>query len=149
MPGNLANAAQNGVMPYALCTAFSESREYVQLQTQYHDGAIQRSQLAQTSRRTFSLSQRLTAALAIALKAFWDTQQGGAVPFVFYNLIEGNYDPTGNSTQGRYTSGSRGAGRKTAASPAPTFRSCSWSKSHNPCPTQSAASRCRRSSAPV
>jgi hypothetical protein len=25
------------------------------------------------------------------------------VPFVFYNLIEGAYDPTGNSTQGRYT----------------------------------------------
>jgi len=45
----------------------------------------------------------LTAALAIALKAFWDNQQGGAVPFVFYNLIEGSYDPTGNSTQGRYT----------------------------------------------
>jgi len=103
MPGNLQQAAPNGVMPYALCTAFSESREYAQLQTQYHDGAIQRSQLAQTSRRTFSLSQRLTAALAIALKAFWDTQQGGASPFVFYNLIEGAYDPTGNSTQGRYT----------------------------------------------
>jgi len=90
-------------MPYALCSAFSESREYAQLQMQYHDGAIQRSQLAQTSRHTFWLSQRLTAALAIALKGFWDNQQGGAVPFVFYNLIEGSYDPTGNSTQGRYT----------------------------------------------
>jgi hypothetical protein len=103
MPGNLQQAAPDGVMPYALCTAFSESREYVQLQTQYHDGAIQRSQLAQTSRRTFALSQRLTGAMAIALKAFWDAQQGGASPFVFYNLIEGAYDPTGNSTQGRYT----------------------------------------------
>jgi hypothetical protein len=103
MPGNLLNATPSGVMPYALCTAFSESREYVQLQTQYHDGAIQRSQLAQTSRHTFSLSQRLTAALAIALKTFWDSQQGGTVPFVFYNLIEASYDATGNSTQGRYT----------------------------------------------
>lgn len=103
MPGNLSNAVPSGVMPYALCTAFSESREYVQLQTQYHDGAIQRSQLAQTSRRTFSLSQRLTAALASALKTFWDSQQGGAVPFVFYNMIEGSYDSTGNSTRGRYT----------------------------------------------
>lgn len=103
MPGSIQGAAPNGVMPYGLCTAFSESREYVQLQTLYHDGAIQRSQLAQTSRRTFSMSQRLTAALAIALKAFWDSQQGGAAPFVFYNLIEGTYDPTGNATQGRYT----------------------------------------------
>jgi hypothetical protein len=103
MPGNIQNAEPNGVMPYALCSAFSESREYAQLQTQYHDGAVQRSQLAQTSRHTFSLSQRLTAALAIALKAFWDNQQGGTVPFVFYNLIEGTYDPTGNSTPGRYT----------------------------------------------
>lgn len=66
MPGNFANAVPNGVMPYALCTAFAETREYVQLQTQYHDGAIQRSQLAQTSRHTFALSQRLTAALVIA-----------------------------------------------------------------------------------
>jgi len=109
VPGSIQNAVPSGVMPYALCTAFSEAREYVQLQTQYHDGAIQRSQLAQTSRRTFSLAQRLTAALAIALKAFWDNQQGGAVPFVFYNLIEGSYDPTGNSTQGRYTVRFQGA----------------------------------------
>lgn len=25
------------------------------------------------------------------------------MPFVFYNLLEGANDPTGNSTQGRYT----------------------------------------------
>jgi len=103
MPGNIDNAAPNGVMPYALCTAFAESREYVQIQSQYHDGTIERSQLAQTSRHTFTLAQRLTAAQVIALKAFWDSQLGGVVPFVFYNLIEGTYDPTGNSTAGRYT----------------------------------------------
>jgi len=90
-------------MPYALCTAFSESREYAQLQAQYHDGTTERSQLAQTSRKAFKLAKRLTATLAITLKAFWDGQQGGVVPFLFYNLAEGTYDPTGNSTQGRYT----------------------------------------------
>ncbi|HZU27488.1 MAG TPA: hypothetical protein VFA04_18310, partial [Bryobacteraceae bacterium] len=74
-----------------------------QLQAQYHDGTIERSQLAQTSRRTFKLAQRLTATRVAALKAFWDGQQGGVVPFLFYNLAEGAYDPTGNSTQGRYT----------------------------------------------
>lgn len=36
-------------------------------------------------------------------KTFWDTQQGGATPFVFYNVIEGPYESTGNSTPGRYT----------------------------------------------
>lgn len=103
MPDNIQNAVPSGVMPYALCTAFSESREYVQLQTQYHDGTIQRSQLVSTSRRTFKVSQRLNATKAAALKTFWDGQQGGVVPFVFYNLIEGTYDPTGNSVTGRYT----------------------------------------------
>ncbi len=62
-----------------------------------------RAQLAQTSRKTFKLGQRLTPARVAALKAFWDGQQGGVVPFLFYNLAEGAYDPTGNSTQGRYT----------------------------------------------
>ncbi len=103
MPGSVQNATPSGVMPYALCTAFSESREYPQLQAQYHDGTIERSQLAQTSRRTFKLAQRLTATRVAALKAFWDGQQGGVVPFLFYNLAEGAYDPTGNSAQGRYT----------------------------------------------
>ena len=103
MPGNVAGAVPSGVMPYALCTAFSESREYAQLQAQYHDGTVQRSQLASTSRRTFKVAQRLNATKAAALKTFWDGQQGGVVPFVFYNLIEGTYDPTGNSATGRYT----------------------------------------------
>lgn len=90
-------------MPYALCTAFSESREYAQLQAQYHDGTTERSQLAASSRRTFKVSQRLNATKAAALKTFWDGQQGGVVPFAFYNLIEGTYDPSGNSSTGRYT----------------------------------------------
>jgi len=103
MPDSIQNAAPSGVMPYALCTAFSESREFAQLQAQYHDGTTERSQLAQTSRKAFKLAQRLTAVRAIALKTFWDGQQGGVVPFLFYNLAEGAYDATGNSTQGRYT----------------------------------------------
>ena len=103
MPGNVQVASPSGVMPYALCAAFTESREYVQLQAQYHDGTVERSQLASTSRRTFKVSQRLDATKAAALKTFWDGQQGGVVPFLFYNLIEGAYDATGNSVTGRYT----------------------------------------------
>jgi hypothetical protein len=74
MPGNVASAVLNGVIPYAICTAFTESREYAQLQAQYHDGTVQRSQLATSSRRTFKLSQRLNATNAAALKTFWDQQ---------------------------------------------------------------------------
>jgi hypothetical protein len=113
MPSNIQNAAPSGVMPYTLCTAFSESREYAQIQALYHDGTTERSQLAQTSRKTFKLGQRLTAARAAALKTFWDAQQGGVVPFVVYNLAEGSYDPTGNSTQGRYTVVFRGSWSQT------------------------------------
>src|ERR1035438_9419923 len=98
-------------MPLSLCTAFTELREYAQLQNQYHDGTIQRSQLAQTSRRTFRLSKRLSASVLSALYSFWVSQKGGLTPFAFYNPFEvaagqqigGNYDPTGNSTQGRVT----------------------------------------------
>ena len=111
MPGNLQQAAPNGVMPQSLCTAFTELREYAQLQGQYHDGTIQRSQLAQTSRRTFRLSKRLNASMLSGLYNFWVSQNGGLTPFAFYNPFDvaagqqvgSNYDPTGNSTQGRVT----------------------------------------------
>lgn len=79
MPGNLVQSEPNGVMPASLCTAFTELREYAQLQNQYHDGTIQRSQLAQTSRRTFRLSKRLSASLLSALYSFWASQNGGLI----------------------------------------------------------------------
>jgi hypothetical protein len=111
MPGNIENAAPNGVMPESLCTAFTEIREYAQLQNQYHDGTIQRSQLAQSSRRTFRLSKRLNAPELATLYNFWVAQNGGLTPFIFYNPFEvlagqqigSNYDPTGNNPQGQVT----------------------------------------------
>jgi hypothetical protein len=117
MPGNLQSASPNGVMPASLSTAFTESREYAQLQNQYRDGTIQRSQLAQTSRRTFMLSKRLSATDLSTLSGFWAARKGGLMPFAFYNpfdvasgqQIGSNYDPTGNSTQGRVTVVFRGA----------------------------------------
>lgn len=103
-------------MPFSLCTAFTELREYVELQNQYHDGTVQRSQLAQTSRRTFRLSKRLSASALLALYNFWVSQNGGLTPFAFYNPLDvaagqqigSNYDPTGNNTQGRVTVAFRG-----------------------------------------
>jgi hypothetical protein len=109
MPGNLTQSEPNGVMPASLCTAFTELREYAQLQNQFHDGTVQRSQLAKTSRRTFRLNKRLNASMLASLYAFWVSQNGGFTPFAFYNPFEvasgqqigSNYDPAGNSTQGR------------------------------------------------
>ncbi len=108
MPGSLQTAAPNGVLPQNLCTAFAEERALLQLQSGYHDGTIHRSQLAQISRRTFKLAKRLTATDLATLKSFFDARQGGLVPFLFYNPwdatpVGSNYDPTGNSTTGRYT----------------------------------------------
>jgi len=116
MPGNILSAAPNGVMPASLCTAFTELREYAQLQNQYHDGTIQRSQLARPSRRTFQLSKRLNASALAALYNFLVSQNGGLTPFAFYNpfdvlagqQIGSNYDSTGASTQGRLTVAFRG-----------------------------------------
>jgi hypothetical protein len=111
MPGNIQAAFPNGVMPFTLCTGFTESREYVELQNQYRDGTIQRSQLAQTSRRTFRLNKRLSASALSALYSFLVSQSYGSTPFLFYNPFDvaagqeigSNYDSSGNNKQGRVT----------------------------------------------
>lgn len=111
MPGNLIQSEPDGVMPLSLCTAFIEVREYIQVQNQYHDGTVHRSQLAQTSRRTFRLSKRLNASALASLYNFWDSQNAGLRPFAFYDpfdvqsgqQIGSNFDPTGNNTRGRVT----------------------------------------------
>jgi hypothetical protein len=119
MPGSVANAVPVGVLPASLCTAFLEVRAFEALQNQYHDGTLETGQLAQSSRKTFKLSQRLSAVrpspLVLSplelLKAFWEAHNGGMVPFAYYNPFEpisgqpigSNYDPTGASTVGRYT----------------------------------------------
>lgn len=112
MPENIQQSASSGVMPYALCTAFSEWREYAQLQAQYHDGTTERSQLASPRAAPSSLRSGYPPRAHSALKAFWDSRQGSAMPFVFYNLIEGAYDPTGNSSTGRYTVAFKAPGRR-------------------------------------
>ena len=111
MPGNLVAPSPNGVMPATLCTAFTEQREYVQLQNQYHDGTVQRAQLAQTSRRAFRMAKRLSVAALSAIYDFWVSQNAGLCPFTFYDpfdvadgeQIGSNYDATGVNAQGRLT----------------------------------------------
>ena len=110
MPGNLIQAAPSTVMPLSLCTAFTELREYAGLQSAYHDGTIHRLQLAQTSRKTWRQTKRLSATLLAALASFYAGLNGGLMPFLYYSPFDvasgqepgSNYDPTGANTQGRY-----------------------------------------------
>jgi len=85
------------------CAKGGECTRSAQLQNQYHDGAAQRSQLAHTSRLTFTfwLSKRLSASLLSARCSFWVSQNAGPTPFVLHNpfdvasgqQIGGNYVP--------------------------------------------------------
>jgi len=100
-------------MPQNLCTAFTESRAFPMLSAPYHDGEIERGLIqdgvnAPASLRSWKLTQRLTSAQVSALQTFFEGQNGGLVPFYWYNPLEGspigsNYDSTGTSTTGRHT----------------------------------------------
>jgi hypothetical protein len=45
----------------------------------------------------------MTSANLVILKAFWDSVEGGMKSLWFYNVFEGSYDSSGDSTLGRYT----------------------------------------------
>lgn len=116
MPGNVALAQPVGVLPRSLSTAFSESRIYPILQSQYHDDSIQRSIIQDginlpVALRMWKLSKRLSAPAILALRTFWEQHDGGMVPFYFYDPfgsvpgmpIGSNFDETGSLIEGRVT----------------------------------------------
>jgi hypothetical protein len=77
------------------------------LENRYHDSTVERQKLAETPRRVFRLSKRLTAAQLVTLRELYDLY-GPLLPFLFYNPwdatpVGSNYDPTGNGVVGRYT----------------------------------------------
>jgi hypothetical protein len=116
MPGNLAVAAPSGVLPKSLCTAFTETHVYPLLVEQYHDGSTERSLIfdgvnTPTEIRTWKLSKKLNDAAIAVLLAFFEGQEGGLIPFYFYDPYEpvpgqpigSNWDPTGAAVEGRHT----------------------------------------------
>jgi hypothetical protein len=105
MPGSVENAAPTTVLPWALCRAFSHSREYAVLDNEYKNGESQRCKLVETSRKSWELSRRLTPTLLATLRAFFDARKGPQEPFFFYDPWDSGftYDPTGVQTLGRYT----------------------------------------------
>lgn len=108
MPGSVNNAVAVGVLPQALCTAFTERRDWASRVNEYHDGSRQSTAQVSTPRRSWGLRQRLIATVLETLYTFYLAHQHAA--FYFYNpkepatgqAVGSNYDATGVSTQGRY-----------------------------------------------
>jgi phage-related protein len=107
MPGSVENAAPTTVLPESLCRAFSHSRAYPIIENEYRNGESQRSALATTSRKKWTLRKRLTPTQLQALRNFYDARNGTHEPFYFYDPYDANprfsYDPTGAAATGRYT----------------------------------------------
>jgi hypothetical protein len=104
MPGNVTPPAPVGVMPFGLCSAFSEEMRIESNVNAYSDGSSDRGALALNARHFFRLTRPVTAAQYTALRSFF--QQHPADPFYFYNLRETvppwTWDPSGNNPSGRY-----------------------------------------------
>jgi hypothetical protein len=106
MPASILNAAPTAVLPPHLCTAFSHSRAYPVLVNEYRDGEVQRSLQAETSRKQWTQTRRLSTSELSELRAFYFARSGPTEPFYFYDPFETTpkfyYDPTGGSETGRY-----------------------------------------------
>ena len=106
MPGSVENAAPTTVLPQGLCRSFSHSRAYPVIENEYRNGESQRSALATTSRKKWTLQKRLTPTQLQALRDFYDARKGAHEPFYFYDPYDTNpkfsYDPTGVAVTGRY-----------------------------------------------
>ena len=107
MPGNVQPYTVTAVMPFALAVKFTHVREFALAENLYPDGSYQSRPMTATSRKRWSLRQRLTAAEMTALREFFEDQLGPMVPFWFYYGAETDpawsWDETGTETQGRYS----------------------------------------------
>ena len=105
MPGNVQLATVTSVLPFSLSTAFTRQSKWEFVANFFSDGRNLRRSLVSSPRNTWVLSKRLTPALMGQLRTFWNQQQGGTVPFFYYDPYESNftYDPTGSLTTGRYS----------------------------------------------
>lgn len=104
MPGNVTPAVPVGVMPFGLCSAFSEEMRIESIVNTYPDGSSDRAALSATPRRFFRMTRPVTSITYSVLRSFYLAHP--ADPFYFYNLRETvppwTWDSTGNSPGGRY-----------------------------------------------
>jgi hypothetical protein len=105
MPGSVSNAAPATTLPWGLCKAFGHAREYLVSDNEYRYGESQRGLLAQTSRKRWQTSRRLTPTALATLRTFYDARKGPHEPFYFYDPWETNpkFDPAPSGATGRYT----------------------------------------------
>jgi hypothetical protein len=124
MPYNLqaASVASGTVLPKSLSTSFVETRAYPLLTMMYNDGTFERSLIQDgvnppRALRIWVLAKRLTTAQLSTLQDFWANHAvGGLHPFYFYDPFDvlpghhmgSNFDPSGDSQQGRATCFFRG-----------------------------------------
>ncbi len=106
MPGSVQNANPLTVMPWSLCRSFQHSREFAVLVNEYKNGECQRGRLVETSRKRWSTTRSLTAAVLEEFRDFWNARRGPTEPFFVYDPWDTDpkfsYDPTGSETVGRY-----------------------------------------------
>jgi hypothetical protein len=103
MPGSLQLAQPATVMPYSLCRAFAESREFpVDESGPYVDGRSQRAVSGTVGRRAWQLTKALTLVQWELLVDFYGERRGAAEPFYWYPLAA-HHDATGESSTGRFT----------------------------------------------
>lgn len=116
MPNHLTTTSPVGVLQHMTFLSFTESRIFPMQQSNYHDGAIERSLIVDginpaTSIKSWKMSARLTGSQMTALRTFYETTTAGSLrPFYFYSPFEPqpghaigtNWDSTGVSTYGRY-----------------------------------------------
>jgi hypothetical protein len=114
MPGNVpAVSGSLPVMPHSLFKAFTQSREFAVMASEYPDGSSQRRvQISNGGdredilpRMSWDLSKRLTPTKMVELYEFFQ-EVGNSGPFYFYDPYGGvgigNHDPSGADADGRY-----------------------------------------------
>jgi uncharacterized protein (DUF2141 family) len=106
VPDSVAAANPTLVMPWSTARSFQSTRTLALDQNRYNDGTIQSRVLVDSSRRSWAISQRLTATQLDDLRTFFNSVVGQCTEFWFYDVYETSpifsYDDTGTATTGRY-----------------------------------------------
>lgn len=106
MPDSVAAANPTTVLPWSVARSFQSTRTYAIDQNRYPDGSVQTRVITSSSRRSWSIAQRLTAAQLATLRQLFIDGDGQCEEFWFYDVYETSpqfsYDNTGAATTGRY-----------------------------------------------
>lgn len=108
MPGSVQAATASTVMPWTTASLFQQSRSLYVDTNVYPDGSMQTRLVNAplTSRKSWIVSPRCTAAQLTAIRNFYNASLGPTISFYFYDVYETvpifSYDNTGVTITGRY-----------------------------------------------